>query len=667
MKDIVSTIQAAQYQVIAHEPKSLLVIQGGPGTGKSVVALHRVSWLLFNQKGLKSEDVLVVGPNTTFTKYIQDVLPALGDHDIRHLALDQLVRDFGVRGGHDRPAIARIKGDRRMHDVLAEGLRQRVRSVSTGLAVRRASSNLTVDIPAAVVQGLVKPLSYLPYSEGRARFVEALRGELQRALGSRSSATFDRTFDAVSFNQQVDRVWPTLSPQQFLRELLGSTRRLKDAGEQELSPDELKLLYRPAARYIGDEPWTVEDAFLLHEVRALIGADYQRRYAHIVVDEAQDLSAMQLMALERLSENGAMTLVGDIAQSTGPFARDSWDPIMTALHRDGMPASRQTLKHVYRVPSEIFDVANALQDEVAPHLDPPQSVRSTGVPPTVVNADAEVVAQGVANRARTHAGSGLMVGVVAAAPLLAQISAVLDAEGVRHSLPENGSLGTNINLLAPDQVKGLEFDAVVIADPDGIYRTDDGARLLYIALTRATARLDLVLAESRVPAPLSEVLAGFEWTELRAPEPQPELESGAVAGPGPEVLNEKLPPDRTAAEADHPVVESTAAADAHGAPLAMTASSAVPASERREEAGPGALLQEQEPGRRAVQHEPGLNTGGGQPVPAAPYLAGSLTDSMADAAAALLIQQVQSMVAPGLVLPVVERMLVKLREEQVDR
>lgn len=517
MGDIVRTIQAAQYDVIAHTPKSLLIIQGGPGTGKTAVALHRVSWLLFNQQGLRPEDVLVVGPSTTLVKYIQDVVPSLGDDGVRHAALEDLVRDLVVPRHTEQPARAALKGDARMQHVLAEGLRLRVRTGGESLKVKRSNTAGSIQISSMTVRNLIRPLSYLPYGEGRHRFIEALRGECLRSLGTRADVSFEREFDTSSFNQQVDRVWPSLSPLQFLRELFGSRNRTSAAGGHELTSEELNLLYRRPQRYISDEPWSIEDAFLLHEVEALMDPGNQLRFDHIVVDEAQDLSGMQLQALARRSRTGAMTLVGDIAQSTGPFARNSWNEIINALEKKGVPASRRTLKHVYRVPNEIFRIAVALQSEIAPDLDAAESVRSSGSEPRVLSAWSGDVSRVVLECAREHSADGLMVGVIAAAPMLAEIAARMDSEGVRYSMADTGTLGKNINLIRPETAKGLEFDAVVIADPKGIYHLDSGARLLYIALTRSTARLDMILAGENVPALLRPVLPSLEVVSAPPP------------------------------------------------------------------------------------------------------------------------------------------------------
>lgn len=517
MGDIVRTIQAAQYDVIAHTPKSLLIIQGGPGTGKTAVALHRVSWLLFNQQGLRPEDVLVVGPNATLLKYIQDVVPSLGDDGVRHAALEHLVRDLVVPRHSEQPEVAALKGDARMQHVLSEGLRLRVRTGGESLKIKRSNTAGSIQISSTTVRNLIRPLSYLPYGEGRRRFTEALRGECLRSLGTRADVSFEREFDTSSFNQQVDRVWPSLSPLQFLRELFGSRNRLSAAGGHELTTDELSLLHRRPQQYISDEPWSIEDAFLLHEIEALMDPGNQARFDHIVVDEAQDLSGMNLQALARRSRTGAMTLVGDIAQSTGPFARNSWDEIIEALEQKGVRANRRTLRHVYRVPNEIFRLAVALQSEIAPDLDAAESVRSSGSEPRVLSTRSSDVSRVVLECAREHSADGLMVGVIAAAPMLAEISDRMDSEGVRYSMADTGTLGKNINLIRPEIAKGLEFDAVVIADPDGIYHVDSGARLLYIALTRSTARLDMVLAGENVPPLLRPVLPPIE--SVSAPPP----------------------------------------------------------------------------------------------------------------------------------------------------
>ncbi|WP_101652765.1 ATP-binding domain-containing protein [Brevibacterium ihuae] len=637
MNDIVRTIQAAQYDVIAQEPRSLLVIQGGPGTGKTAVALHRVSWLLYNQPGLRPEDVLVVGPNLTLMKYIEQVVPSLGDEGVRHAALEHLVRDLVVPRNVELPHVAQLKGDARMQHVLAEGLRSRIRVAGTALRVKRAASTGYVEISSEMVHDLIKPLSYLPYGEGRERFIEGLRGECLRASSVVSGASFEREFDAVSFNQQVDRVWPRLSPHQFLRELFGSRNRLAAAGGHELSEEELGLLYRPSRQYISDEPWSMEDAFLLHEAEAMLSPGEQPQFSHIVVDEAQDLSGMQLKALARRSRGGAMTLAGDIAQSTGPFARNSWAEIMTILEKEGVPASRQTLRHVYRVPSEILRIAVALQNEIAPQLDPAESVRSTGREPRALSTSSKNVSRIVLECAREHSADGLMVGVIAAESMFDAIADHMDSQDVRYSIAENGALGASINLVRPEAAKGLEFDAVVIADPDGIHRLNEsGSRLLYIALTRATARLDLVLPESRIPDLLLPVIPEIElitspgegdgdedWEQLGDGTREQDLEAATVVD---------APADSAAGVTEMIDEESAANAVNVDGDNSVGLSSAI--------------------GMESAKADTAIGS-----VPL------SLTDRMVDAIAEVIVGELHGIVAPTEVLRVAQRVVAKLDQD----
>lgn len=510
MHDIVATIQADQYRILSHDPDDILLIQGGPGTGKTAVALHRLSWLLYNQAGAQdADDVLVVTPNSTLTAYIRNVLPALGDEGIRQIAISELGQRFVRKPRHEYSSVGVLKADARMVAVLHRGLQNRVGLSGDELTVRMPATREVAVLPAPAVNAAAKRYSHMPYLAGRTALAEKLRQELVDRYPLPRRSTFEQSFDAQSFNSQVDRVWPALSPQQFLRDLFSSKRQLAAASEGILSDEETNLLYRASAPSISEEGWTDSDAFLLHEVQAQLDPAKIRRYGHIIVDEAQDLAGMQLQAIKRSSRNGALTLAGDVAQSTGANRRDSWKSVMDLLTRrppgqlwSAEAVTRKTLRYVYRVPREAQVLANSLQDEVAPDLDVPQSMRDAGYVPRVTRAERSDVADAVLKTVEPHVADGLMIGIIAPLSLHAAIGPALTEADVSFVFARDGELGDGVNVVTPEAAKGLEFDAVVIVDPQQIYEGDAGARLLYIALTRTTSRLDLVMVDGRMPAAL---------------------------------------------------------------------------------------------------------------------------------------------------------------------
>ena len=336
MHEVVSTIQAAQSPIMRAPLDGILLVQGAPGTGKTVVALHRVSWLLFNYADVLSADqVLVVGPTPAFTRYISGVLPALGDRDVREVHIDQIAPRLvsGLSINREEVAETRtIKGEARMVGLLRRSLRQRVGlPEGTGdLTVRLGWRTVRFDrtelqrlIDAAVGDGAFDN----PYMRGRTQLREYLVREA-RAQTHRSGTDI-RSAELENLLQQI---WPQYSAPAFLQGLWASKDRLLTAAGDDFTGRELALLHRRGTERITDESWSTSDLPLLDEVEALLnGWSEQPRYRHVVVDEAQDLSPMQLRALARRATTGSMTVVGDIAQSTGPWARDSWDDVLEHL------------------------------------------------------------------------------------------------------------------------------------------------------------------------------------------------------------------------------------------------------------------------------------------------------------------------------------------------
>ncbi len=485
MRDIVQTIHAAQYELIRAPLDGVLIVQGGPGTGKTAVALHRVSWLLFNHRSeLSSNQVLVVGPNPTFTRYIRSVLPGLGEADVAHRDL----RSLGPQPSHRRPEdaeTARLKGDERMATLLRAALAQRVRFPERAKEVEVGAGSGAIFDQHEIDAALQRFLPLPTYNMGRGRFRIWLNDESSRRARDASRVTAGAV-DAV-----LERIWPSLTPQSFLRELLGSRDRLLAAAGDRFTAGDVGRLMRPPAERVTEERWSDADVALLDEADELING-FQPEYAHIVVDEAQDLSPMQLRSVCRRSMRRSFTIVGDLAQSTGPWARESWQSIADAVSPDAQVTFRE-LELGYRVPRQVYEFAALLLPLIAPSLAAPRVVRDGPAGPDLLQVDSEDLAETAVIAAREYAGRGLFVGIVVADDLRESVRDELARHHVRYSDTHDGVLGLSINLASPDDAKGLEFDAVVVVEPQAIADGSTyGLRKLYVALTRTTRYLTVV-------------------------------------------------------------------------------------------------------------------------------------------------------------------------------
>lgn len=492
LRDIVATIQAAQYDIIRAPIEQVLVIEGGPGTGKTAVALHRVSWLLFHHRDrLAAHDVLIVGPHPTFIRYIGGVLPGLGDAEVELRHIDQLAPS--VRAGRAEPApVSRLKGEARMAGLLERALAARIGEPEP--AERLLVGGRFVTVPGAEIAAALAGCraAKLPYSEGRRMLRERLAG-LIRARGGDAAAA------AEALGNLVERLWPQQSAAGFLRDLFASRRRLAAAAGDAFTPEEVAALRRPGADRVSEEIWSAADLPLLDEVESLLNGA-ARRYAHVVVDEAQDLSPMQLRAIARRCATGSLTVVGDLAQSTGPWARDSWQEVTSHLPAEH-PVTVAALRYGYRVPRQVYQLAAELLPVAAPGVSPPTVVRDGPAAPEIHQVPLAERAGRVVSVAAGHAAEGEFVGIVCPQRCRREIEAALDAvTDVEWSSAERGELGTAINLVSPQEAKGLEFDAVVVVEPEAIVAEDErGHRLLYVALTRTTRRLDIVCVGEPVP------------------------------------------------------------------------------------------------------------------------------------------------------------------------
>jgi DNA helicase IV len=506
LRDIVATIQAEQDVVIRAPLERCLIVQGGPGTGKTAVGLHRAAFLLYEHRGrLDDEGVLVVGPNPVFLRYIAQVLPSLGEVAVRQTTVEGLVA--GRVRAVDPPDVARLKGDARMADVLARAVAGTRRppadlvGASPWGSVRVAAADVAAAVAEVAGRGVPAnvgrhALRTLLLRRAHADHV-ARRGEAgavepeELAAGLRG----DRAWGAA-----LERLWPAVSGPALVRRLLGGGAALAAAADGILDADEQRLLHRRSARRLDDEPWTLADLVLVDEAEGR--ADGARRsYGHVVVDEAQDLTAMELRLLARRCPRRSMTVLGDLAQSTAVGGQRSWEEVLRWL---GEPAGASVVELAlgYRVPAPIMDLANRLLPSAAPGVAPTRSVRELGRDPVLVDAGGEDgLGAAVAAEVARLAGAWASVAVVVPDALAEPVAGGLAAAGV--GAAGGAALGPDqpVVLLSPAAAKGLEFDAVVVVEPAAVAVDDRGARLLYVALTRAVQELVIVHARG-LPAAL---------------------------------------------------------------------------------------------------------------------------------------------------------------------
>ncbi|WCO67927.1 AAA family ATPase [Iamia majanohamensis] len=506
--DIVATIQGEQDEIIRAPMPGVLVVQGGPGTGKTVVALHRAAYLLYTHRfPLEDQGVLVIGPNRLFLGYIEQVLPSLGEAGVQLAVLADLVDTVAVRG-RDDPLPARVKGDARMVKVLAKAVRDRKRPLRRDLVVGYGLTHLRLTV-AQSERIVADARRRARHHNGGRRFVEQ---GVWEALADSARTPVDpgevrsRLRHTPEVREALERMWPVLTPAQLLHDLYGSHALLELAGRRHLSDEEVASLVRPRSESVEAVTWTVDDVPVLDEARALLGAtprgrrngdtDDLRTYGHIIVDEAQDLSPMQLRMLTRRSLNGSMTVVGDIAQSTGAWAHASWDEVLDLLP-ERRPPRRAELTVGYRIPGPNMALAARVLAEAAPEISPPQSVREDGRDPHVVQvAEADLAAQVAATTITelAEAGTGNL-GVICPGSLTDRVSEALTRAGVDHGVALTQGLSQQVTVVPVNMVKGLELDATVVVEPALVVEEEpQGMRSLYVALTRATKLLSVVHA-----------------------------------------------------------------------------------------------------------------------------------------------------------------------------
>lgn len=619
MGDIVATIQREQDEIIRSPLAGVLIVQGGPGTGKTAVALHRAAYLLYTHRfPLERQGVLVVGPNPLFLRYIEQVLPSLGETGVTLSTITGLVPDIRV-GAEEPEVVTRLKGDPRMGRLISRAVRTRQRglrhdaAIPFGAGVLRLTADASHEIVAAtrrrrgphnakrrylenlVVRKLAEQYQRI-LSASSARDADSRVADQADQVDDSMAAAIDRGDEGIDLQEMrrqlqriseyaetLDRMWPRLDPHELVHDLFGARPLLAAAGRGILSPEEQALLYRPRSKSLEEVGWTVADVALVDEARVLLGprrtrskarrelreratgldlpewapgggpaarspgaggipwdgaggagsgpdrgngadgADEGiRAYGHIVVDEVQGLSPMQLRMIARRSLSGSMTVVGDIAQATGASSSDSWQTIANHLSPDRQ-VRRVELTVSYRTPAEVVEIASGVLAAAAPGLVPPRPVRRSGRFPEIVHAEPHDLSERVAEiteRELAAVGDGRLA-VLAPDALIPSLHRAMRERGLDPVDPRDRAgpgLAAPLVFLPVGSSNGLEFDAVVVVEPALIAAglgggeerpaaaTPRGLRTLYVALTRPTRRLTLVHAQP-LPASLQAVAA----------------------------------------------------------------------------------------------------------------------------------------------------------------
>ncbi len=518
--DIVATIQGEQDEIIRAPLPGVLVVQGGPGTGKTVVALHRAAYLLYTHRfPLEGQGVLVIGPNRLFLGYIEQVLPSLGEAGVELAVLADLVHGVSIRT-YDLGLTSRVKGDPRMVSFLSKAIRDRERQLRSDLVVGYGLQRLTVSRSRSAQIVADARRRYRRHNSARKYVENELFAEL--AFSGRGdlapSEVKERLRREPVIREALEWMWPLLSPAQFLHDLYGARGLLRNAAGSLLRDEEWESLYRERSENIEEVDWTHDDAPLLDEARSLLGPKPSRRrqgesndddeirtYGHVVVDEVQDLSPMQLRMLERRSLNGSMTVVGDIAQATGQWAHGSWDEILSLLPAKREPR-RNELTLGYRLPAPIMALAARVLRRAAPELRPPRSVREDGAEPLIRRAEPGRLAETVAAVARVEraAVDPGQVAVVCTSSIIDEVCEALEEADIAYGRATRHGLEHRVTVVEVSLVKGLEVDSVIVVEPSLIVAEQaQGNRALYVALTRATKRLAIV-HEDELPESLRD-------------------------------------------------------------------------------------------------------------------------------------------------------------------
>jgi DNA helicase IV len=500
MRDIVATIQPDQDDIVRADLATSVVVQGAPGTGKTAVGLHRAAYLLYTYRDQVSrQGVLVVGPNDSFLRYIADVLPALGEIEATHRSISGLTERVRVRTVDD-VARGRLKGDERMAEVVRRAVWARLCEPSEALVVPRGARRWRV--PAYEVAELVAGLRdrQVRYGTGRAMLAQRLAHVILVKMENAGDSPDDRVQDAVArsapVRSYVDSVWPKTDPAAVVWSLLSSPEVLAAAADGVLSTEEQRLLlWSKPARSAGTARWTLADAVLVDE--AADALDRTASTAHVVLDEAQDLSPMMLRAVGRRCATGSVTVLGDLAQATSMVSVADW---ATAMRHLGKPdAQIEELTTGFRVPASVMAFATRLLPTIAPDLRVPRSVRPAEAGDLAVALSASPVTE-AAQAVRAAMQREGSIAVIVTDAESQRMSQALRTAGVSHAmLGSDGDVDARVDVVPASLAKGLEFDHVVLVEPAAIAAAEPdevvGLRRLYVCLTRAVMSLCVLHSE----------------------------------------------------------------------------------------------------------------------------------------------------------------------------
>jgi DNA helicase IV len=465
MREIVATIQAEQDIVIRADIDQALIVQGGPGTGKTAVALHRAAYLLFEHRGRLSRDgVLVVGPNRAFLDYIGNVLPSLGERSVRQCtALDLCVPKVEL-GGTDTPDAARWKGAPERLVELEQAALAAIVAPTDEVVVPVGARRFVFSAEQLAEWVDIAKGGVVPINQRRERLRVLAQTDLRRRCGGE-----DRWSEAAPLKTAINKAWPIQKPVALVDRYL-TVRHPRSAGGKR-------------------RRWTAADQFLVDEANTLLnGTPFT--YGHVVVDEAQDHSAVALRVIGRRTPVGSCTLVGDVAQSTTPAGQERWAAVFAHLGATGTVAD---LTIGYRVPEPILTIANRLLPFTGVDSTASRSVRNEGEAPSWHRFEDEALAEGVAATVAAVKHRHRLTGVVAPPEQHDAIAAALAGAGLVAVDHVHELAGSEVPVFGAEAVKGLEFDGVVVVNPHDILGdTPRGARLLYVAMTRAVQELAFV-------------------------------------------------------------------------------------------------------------------------------------------------------------------------------
>ncbi|MFD3655677.1 HelD family protein [Streptomyces sp. NPDC058620] len=498
MRDIAATIQPEQDHLVREDLATTFCVQGAPGTGKTAVGLHRAAYLLYTYpQRIQRGGMLILGPNRTFLSYISEVLPALGETSVRQSTLDDEIARHPVTA-HDSEHAAVTKHDLRLSEVLRRALYARV-SPEPARSIAVADGSYRWRVSADELAQIVRDVraEEPPYAVGRdrvrTRIVRRMQQQAERRAGPCTNLWVQKVSRARPVTTVLDAVWPAVRPEEILADLLTRPDLLAVAAEGVLDAGEQRaILWAKPPRSHTSARWSAADLVLLDELAGLI--ERPAGYGHIVIDEAQDLSPMQCRVIARRSPFGSLTVLGDLAQGTTPWAAREWPLLLAHL---GKPEAVITpLTTGFRVPAAVAELANRLLGHLDVDVPPSRSLRRDGEASVAPADDTAAAAVAAVNAALEHAGS---IGVIAADADAQGLHDALTAAGITASGPD--TLGARVTVVPASVAKGLEYDHVVVVEPAAIVEAEPrGLNRLYVALTRAVSRLHIVHAR---PLPLA--------------------------------------------------------------------------------------------------------------------------------------------------------------------